>query len=92
MLVIGRILLFSIFLFIIFINQNKDNLLRRFNNKWVLMFVKYQLFLTRISYIIYPIIILFGLIELLVGIHFIKTHPIPYDKIGIDLHIYIKKD
>jgi len=32
---------------------------------------------------------MFGLIELMVGLYFIITHPIPFEKLDIDLHIFI---
>ena len=34
---------------------------------------------------------MFGLIEIVVGLHFLITHPIPWEELPIDLHTYIKK-
>jgi len=69
--------------------KNKEFLLNNFQNKFILFFIKYQLFLGKISSFILPLLIMFGLIELMVGLYFIITHPIPFEKLDIDLHIFI---
>jgi len=71
--------------------NNKDFIIKRFKNRFVLFFIKYQLFLSKISLFVLPLLIMVGLIELFVGLYFIITHPIPYDKLYIDLHTYITK-
>jgi hypothetical protein len=89
-IVISLIILLTIYIFIQIMVNNKEFLLKKFNNKFILFFIKYQLFLAKISSFILPLLIMFGLIELMVGLYFILTHPIPYDKLDIDLHIFIK--
>jgi hypothetical protein len=90
-IVVSLIILLSLFMFIQILLKNKDNITKRFNNRFVLLYIRYQFFLSKISFILLPLIIMFGLLELFVGLYFIITHPIPYDKIPTDLHIYIKK-
>ena len=89
-IVISLIVLLTIYLLIQIMVNNKEFLLNKFNNKFITFYIKYQLFLGKISSFVLPLIIMFGLIELMVGLYFIITHPIPYDKLDIDLHICIK--
>jgi hypothetical protein len=90
--VLSLVILFTLYLFIQVLLHNKEFILKRFNNnnKLIRFYIKYQLFLVKITSIVFPILIMFGLIELLVGTYYIITHPIPYDKLPIDLHIFIK--
>ena len=90
MVVTSLIILFTIYLVIQLLNNNREFLINKFNNKFIRFYFKYQLFLAKISMIILPIIILFGLIEMFVGVYFLLTHPIPYEKLDIDLHTFIK--
>lgn len=90
-IVVSLIFLFSVFLFIQILLYNKDYILKRFNNKFVLFYIKYQILLSKISLFILPVFIMFGLIELFIGLYFIITHPIPYDLLPVDLHFYFKK-
>lgn len=90
-IVVSLIFLFSVFLFIQILLYNKDYVLKRFNNKFVLFYIKYQILLSKISLFILPVFIMFGLIELFIGLYFIITHPIPYDLLPVDLHFYFKK-
>lgn len=87
--VISTIFLFLVYLFVLFILSNKDYFLTRFNNKYINFFIRYQLFLSKLSLFILPIFIMIGLLQLLIGIYFLVTHMIPYDSLGIDLHKYV---
>ena len=89
-IVISLIILLTIFFFIQIMVNNKEFLLNKFKNKFILFFIKYQLILGKISSVVLPLLIMFGLLELLIGLYFIITHPIPYEKLGTDLHIFIK--
>ena len=89
-IVISLIILLTIYICIKIMVNNKEFLLNKFNNKFILFFIKYQLMLAKISSFILPLMIMFGLFELTIGLYFLITHPIPYEKIGIDLHICIK--
>ena len=71
--------------------HNKDFILKRSNNRFVLLYVKYQLFLSKLSLFFLPLLLMFGLIELFVGLYFLITHPIPYECLPVDLHTYLKK-
>lgn len=68
---------------------NKDYILNKFQNKYVLFYIKYQVFFLRVSLFYLPILILFGMISLIHGFVYLITHPIPYDQIGVDLHIFV---
>jgi hypothetical protein len=88
-IVVSLILLLSVYFFIQIINNNKEFITKKFSNKFVLFYIKYQFLLAKISTILLPFFIMFGLIELLIGLYFLITHPVPYDQLGIDLHTYI---
>lgn len=89
MVVVSLIIFLSVYLFIQIMINNKEFITKKFNNKFILFYIKYQVILAKISSFILPLFIMFGLIELFVGLYFLNTHPIPYEKIGIDLHIYL---
>ena len=72
-------------------SSNKEYIIKHFKNRYVLLYIKYQILLSKISLFVLPFILMLGLIELFIGLYFIITHPIPYDKLPIDLHIYITK-
>ena len=91
MIVLSLIVFFLFYVSINIINSNKEFLINKFSNKYIKLYIKYQFILTKISLILLPLLIMFGLIELLIGIHFLLTHLIPYEELGIDLHTYIKK-
>ena len=59
------------------------------NNKFITLYLKYQIFLAKVSLFLLPLLIMLGLIELFVGLYFIITHPIPYEVLPIDLHTYV---
>lgn len=90
--VISSMVLLTIFMVINITLQNKDFLIKRFNNKYILFYIKYQIILGKISIIVLPLLLLLGLIELAIGLHYIITHPIPLEQLPIDLHTYIKKN
>ena|ERR1700742_780686 len=82
------LLLISFFISnIIFIN--KDYIIKRFNNKFILLYIKYHSFMFKITLIYIPILMFIGLFVLIHGLHYLITHPIPYDQLGIDLHTYV---
>jgi hypothetical protein len=89
-IVISLIILLTIYIFIQIMINNKEFLLNKFNNKFILFFIKYQLILGKISSFVLPLLIMFGLFELLIGLYFLITHPIPFEKLDIDLHIFLK--
>ena len=80
-------------LFIQTLALNKDFILNKFENSHYLIkfYIKYQILLGKISIITLPLLILFGLLELAYGLHYLITHPIPFDELPVDLHTYIKK-
>lgn len=88
-LVFSLILLFIFFIINIIFILNKDKILNKFENKFVKFYIKYQALLAKLTLIYVPILILMGLFTLAHGIHFILTHQIPYDSLGVDLHNYI---
>ena len=88
-LVISLILLFIFYIVNIIFIFNKDRLLNKVNNKVIRFYLKYQTILAKFSLFYLPVIILFELILLAHGFYFLITHQIPYDTLGIDLHIYI---
>lgn len=88
-IVISLIGLTIIYMFVNILLHNKELIINKFNNKFLKFMVKYQLFLGKISIFTLPLLILFGLIELAVGLHYLITHPIAWEELPIDLHTYI---
>lgn len=84
-------LLFSIYIFNNILLHNKEYFLNRFNNRFILLYIKYQIFTAKLSLVIFPIIIYIGLFSLFTGLHFLVTHPVPYESLGIDLHSIVGK-
>lgn len=59
---------------------NKDYLLNKVNNKFVLMYVKYVVFSTRVNLIFISTLILVILLFLVYCLHYLITHPIILNK------------
>lgn len=87
--VISLIILFSIYFLIQTMYNNKEFIQKKFNNKFITLYLKYQILLAKVSLFVLPLLIMLGLIELFVGLYFIITHPIPIDLLPIDLHTYV---
>lgn len=83
------ILLFIVFIFNLIFILNKDKILKRFDNKIITFYVKYQAFLSRITLFYIPIFIFIGLFTLCHGLHWLVTNQIPYECLEIDLHQFI---
>lgn len=57
--------------------NNKEFIIKRFKNKFILFYIKYKIILAKISLFVFPLLNLFGLIEIFVGLHYLITHPVP---------------
>jgi hypothetical protein len=91
------LMVFIILLFVIYIINNiflhyKDVLLKYFDNKYIRLYINYQVVLGRVSIIYLPMLIIFFMVGLCNGLHFLITHTIPYDNLAIDLHTYVRRD
>jgi hypothetical protein len=60
----------------LFILSNKDYLLNNVKNKYLLMYVKYVLFKTRIDIILIGAFILTGILFVAYILHYLVIHPI----------------
>lgn len=89
-LCISIILLFIFFIFNLIFLFNKDKIIKKFDNKFITFYIKYQAFLSKITLFYIPILILTGFFTLCHGLYWLITNQIPYDKLDIDLHIFIK--
>jgi len=89
-LCISIILLFIFFIFNLIFLLNKDKIIKKFDNKFFTFYIKYQAFLSKITLFYIPIFILTGLFTLWHGLYWLVTNQIPYEKLDIDLHIFIK--
>ena len=90
-------LIFTIILFIAYIINvvlfiNKDYILNSFDNKYIKLYIKYQVFLIKMSLITFPIFILISLFTLIHGIIFLLTHNIPFEQLGVDLHVLVPSE
>ena len=88
-LVISLILLFIFYIINNLFLLNKDKIINKFDNKFIKLYIKYQLFLAKLSLIYLPIFILVGLLILCHGFYFLIKYQIPYESLNIDLHTYI---
>lgn len=93
LIVVSLIILFSLYTLINIMLHNKEFIRNKFNtnNKFIVFFINYQIILSKISIFLLPLIIVFGLIELFVGLHYLITHPLPLEELPVDLHTYIPK-
>jgi hypothetical protein len=89
LVVISLIILLFVYMVVNIFLQNKDFILNRFKNKYIRFFIKYQIFLGKLSIFTLPLLMLFGLLELVVMLHYLITHPIPLELLPIDLHTYL---
>lgn len=87
--VISIILLFIFFLLNLVFLLNKDRIIKKFDNKFITLYMKYQGFLSRLSLIYSPIFIFIGLFTLFHGLHWLVTNQIPYESLDIDLHQFV---
>jgi hypothetical protein len=76
-IVTGLLVLLTLYMFINIMLHNKEFILKRFSNRLVIFYIKYQYFLAKISIILLPMLIMVGLLELFVGLYYLITHPIP---------------
>nr|QCI56460.1 hypothetical protein [Hypsizygus marmoreus] len=83
------ILLFIIYFLLNMFIKNQEYVLSKFNNRFIKLYIKYQIVLAKIATIHIPITIVIGLLVLIHGLHFLITHPIPLENLGMDLHSFI---
>ena len=88
---VSIIILFLLYIIINILLHNKEFFVKRFNNRLISFYIKYQVILAKISLFVLPLIILTGLFTILSGLYFLVTHPIPYEELGVDLHTFIGK-
>ena len=88
-LTIFIILLFIVFIFNLIFILNKDKIIKKLNNKFITFYVKYQAITSKLTLIILPLFIFTGFFTLIHGLHWLITHPIPYNSLDVDLHQYI---
>jgi hypothetical protein len=88
-LAISLVLLFIVFIFNVIFLLNKDWIIKKFNNKFISLYIKYQSFLSKITLVYVPILIFIGLFTLCQGLHWLIINQIPYESLEIDLHKYV---
>lgn len=86
------LILFMVFIFNVILILNKERILGFFNNKYILLFLKFEFFNNKIALFIIPFFILFGLFTLGQGLLWLLMHPIPYESLGVDLHQYVSSE
>lgn len=91
---ISLILLIIAYIFNNLLIYNKDYIINRFgkNNKFVKLYLNYQVFCIKASLYYLPIFMFIGFYVLIHGLHFLITHQIPLDSLGLDLHILVKSN
>lgn len=86
------ILLFIIFIFNLIFLLNKDFIIKKFNNKFITFYLKYQVFVSKITLFYIPIFIITGLLTLCHGLHWLVTNQIPFECLEVDLHQFISSN
>ena len=88
---VSLLLLFLLYIFIVFFLLNKEYFIAKFSNKnrFINFYLKYQIILANITLYLLPILIIFGIIEIIYILNYLISHPLPIDKIGIDPHVFI---
>lgn len=51
--------------------------------------IKYEIILSKITLIVFPVLILLGLYTITIGLVWLLTHQIPYESLGVDLHQFV---
>lgn len=71
---------------------NKEYFIKRFGqkNKFINIYLKYQVFCIKVSLFYLPLFMAIGFFVLFQGLYFLITHQIPYENLGIDLHVFVK--
>lgn len=82
-------ILFIVFIFSLIFVFNKDRIINLFKNKFIIWFLKYEAFISKITLFIIPIFIFMGLFTIGNGLYWLLTHPIPYESLGVDLHQFV---
>lgn len=75
-MLISILLLTVIFLFTIIFYNYRNYFIKRFTNKYINLYIRYQIFLAKVFFIIYPIIFCLGMFVLAHGLYYLSTHPI----------------
>jgi len=88
-LAISIVFLFIVFIFNVIFLLNKDKIIKKFDNKFISLYVNYQSFFSKITLIYIPILIFIGLFTLCHGLHWLITNQIPYESLEVDLHKYV---
>ena len=76
---VSMIILIILLIFTICLYYYKDYFLKNFTNYYVNLYIKYQIFLAKISFVIYTIFILLDMFVLVHGLFYLATHPIILD-------------
>lgn len=85
-------ILFIVFIWNVILILNKERILGYFKNKYILLFLKFEIFNSKIFLFIIPFFILFGLFTLGQGLLWLLINPIPYESLGVDLHQYVSSE
>lgn len=69
---------------------NKDFIIKHLGkNKLVVFYLKYQVISIKISLFVLPLFIFLGLMTLIQSSYYMITHPVPYEILDVNLHVYV---
>ena len=69
---------------------NKDYIVKQFSQRKIVQFyLKYQEVMIKLSLFFLPAFMYLALFTLIGSSYFMITHPIPYEQLGIDLHVLV---
>jgi len=75
-IIVGIIILTILLMITLYIYYYRDYFLKNFSNYYINLYIRYQIFLAKISFVVYPIIILSGMFVLCHGLYYLATHPV----------------
>lgn len=88
---IGLLLLVIAYIINNLLLLNKDYIVKYFSkNKLIQFYLKYQVLSVKFSLFILPFFIFLGLFTVVQSSYYMITHPVPYELLDVNLHLFVK--
>lgn len=88
---IGLLLLVIAYIINNLLLLNKDYIVKHFSkNKLIQFYLKYQVLSIKLSLFVLPLFIFLGLFTLIQSSYYMITHPVPYELLDVNLHVFVE--
>ena len=88
---IGLLLLVIAYIINNLLLLNKDYIVKHFSeNKLIQFYLKYQVLSIKVSLFVLPLFIFLGLFTLIQSSYYMITHPVPYELLDVNLHVFVE--